>query len=74
MLGTDGYEWLGEVATSNRNGTQLFGNLRNPYDGTGEHLKGVAKANHIFKIITTRMKIHQSISKFTLRGSRSPAI
>ena len=35
MLGTDGYQWLGEVAMSNRNGTQSFGNLRTHYDGPG---------------------------------------
>ena len=47
MIGTYGYEWLGEVATRNRNGTQSFGNLQNHYDGPGEHLTSVAEANQI---------------------------
>ena len=51
MLGTDGYEWLGEVAMRNRNCTQLFGNLQNHYDGSGEHLKRVDEANHILENI-----------------------
>ena len=32
MLGIDGYEWLGELAMSNRNGPQSFGNLSTHYD------------------------------------------
>ena len=58
------------VAMRDRNGTQSFGNLRNHYDGTGEHLKRVAKTNHIlvnihyknestavtFKVYDTRIK------------------
>ena len=47
MLGTDVYEWLGEVSMRNRNGTQLFRNLQTHYDGPREHLKRVAKANQI---------------------------
>ena len=35
VLGTDGYEWLGEVATRNRNSTQLFVNLQTHYGGPG---------------------------------------
>ena len=51
MLGTDGYEWFREVATSNRNGTQSFENLRTHYDGSVEHLKRVTKANQILENI-----------------------
>ena len=51
MLGTDVYEWLGEVATRNRNGTQLFGNLRTNFGVPGEHLKLVAEANQILENI-----------------------
>ena len=38
MLGTDGYEWLGEVSMRNSNGTQSFRDLRTHYDGTGDIL------------------------------------
>ena len=51
VLGADVYEWLGEVAMRNRNGTQLFGNLQTHYDGPVEHLKHVSKANHILETI-----------------------
>ena len=51
MLGTDGYEWLGEVAMSNINSTQLFGNLQIHYDGPREYLKRLAEANQILKNI-----------------------
>ena len=69
MIGTDGYEWLGGAAVSNRNGTQLFGNLQNHYDGPVEYLKRVAKANQVLeKKLTTRMKIKQLLLKFMLQG------
>ena len=48
MLGTDVYEWLGEVNMRNRNGTRSFGNLRTHSDGLGEHLKHVAEENEYF--------------------------
>ena len=47
MICTYGYEWLGEVATRNRKGTQYFGNLQTNYDGPGYHLKRVAEENQI---------------------------
>ena len=56
MIGTDGYDWLGEVDMRNRNGTQLFGNLRKHYDGLGAHLKRVTKANHILEKIHYKNK------------------
>ena len=74
MLGTDGYEWLGELDMKNSNGTQLFGNLLTHYDGPGEHLKLVAKEIRLWKIFTTRMKIQQLILKFMLQGSKSRTI
>ena len=51
MLCKDGYEWLGEVATRNRKGTQYFGNLQTNYDGPGYHLKRVAEENQILENI-----------------------
>ena len=51
MLGTEGYEWLGEVVTRNRNGAKYFGNLQNTYDEPGEHLKPVAEANQVLENI-----------------------
>ena len=51
MLGTDGYEWLGEIAVRNGNGTQALQNLRTHYDGPGEYLKRVAEANQILETI-----------------------
>ena len=51
ILGADGCKWVGEVDMRNRNGTQLFGNLRTQYDGPGEHLKRVAEENSILENI-----------------------
>ena len=51
ILGTDGYEWLGEVSMRNSNSTQSFGNLRTHYDGPVEHLKRVAEENQILENI-----------------------
>ena len=51
MLGTDGYEYSVEVYTRNRNGTKSFGYLQTHYIGPGEHLKRVAKVNHILENI-----------------------
>ena len=56
MLGTDGYEWLGEVSTRNRNGIKYFGNLQTHYDGPREHLKHVAEANQILENIHNKNK------------------
>ena len=56
MLGTDGYEWLVEVDTSNKNGTQSFGKLRTNYDAPGEYLKRVAEVNHILENIHYKNK------------------
>ena len=47
MLGTNGYEWLGEVSMRNRKGTHFFGNLKTHYNVPGEQLKHVAEANQI---------------------------
>ena len=47
MLGTDGYEWLGENAMKNRNGTQPFQNLKSHYDCPADHFQYVAEANQI---------------------------
>ena len=51
MIVTNVYEWLGEASTRNRNVTQSFGNLQTHYDGPGEHIKRLDKANQIMENI-----------------------
>ena len=78
MVGTGVCECLVEIAMSNSNGTQSFGNLRTHYDGPGEHLKCVSKANQIleniyyknentgvtFEVYVTRIKESYKILKY----------
>ena len=71
MLGTDGCEWLGEVAMRNSNGNKSFGDLQTHYGGPGEHLKRVAKSNKILEIFTTRIKIQQLLLNFMPQVSKS---